>query len=203
MPSHLHHVVKGDGLDQAPLLMLHGSGGTEHDMMLLAGQFAPASMAISVRGAVPWEGGYAFFRRFEDRSIDEPDLLARAEQLADEIVHIGMDYHFSKPPIAIGFSNGAIMAAALVMLHPRYLSGAVLLRPLSPLAIDPNKRVPGTPVLIIDGHYDERRMPGDGARLAQRLVGMGAEVTHHVLSTGHSITEADMRLAREWLRPRL
>jgi phospholipase/carboxylesterase len=79
------------------------------------------------------------------------------------------------------------------------LSGAVLFRPLSPFAADPDTRIPGTPVLIIDGRDDERRSPGDGARLAQRMAHMGADVTHHLLPTGHSIGADDLRLAREWL----
>jgi phospholipase/carboxylesterase len=203
MPSHNHHFINGAELDHTPLLMLHGSGGTEQDMVPLARQFAPASAAVAVRGAMAWECGFTFFRRFEDRSIDERDLVARAGRLADEVIQIGIEYRFSRPPIAIGFSNGAIMAAGLVMLYPGCLSGAVLLRPLSPFVIDPNTSVPGTPALIIDGHHDERRSPGDGARLAQRLARMGADVTHHLLAAGHSITEDDVRLAREWIRPLL
>ena len=201
MPVHHYRFIEGAGPDKTPLLMLHGSGRTEQDMVPLAGQFAPASMVVAVRGAVPWDDGFAFFRRFEDRSIDERDLVARAGRLVDDVTQIGMDYGFPRPPIAVGFSNGAIMAAALIMLYPGYLSAAVLLRPLSPLAIEPSTRVPGTPALIIDGRDDERRLPGDGARLAQRLARMGADVTHHLLPTGHSITEDDIRLVREWLRP--
>lgn len=203
MPSHHHYLVRGAGLDYTPLLMLHGSGGTEQDMVPLASQLAPSAMAVAIRGAVPWEGGFAFFRRFEDRSIDERDLLARAGRLADEVAQIGIDYRFPKPPIAVGFSNGAIMAVALLMLYPQCLSAAVLLRPLSPFATDPATRLPRTPVLIIDGRHDERRSPGDGARLARRLAHMGAEATHHQLPTGHAITEDDIRLVREWLRPLL
>jgi len=203
MPSCDHYLLSGAGLDHTPLLMLHGSGGTEQDMVPLAGQLAPSSTAVAVRGAVPWEGGFAFFRRFEDRSIDERDLLARSGRLADDVAQIGIDYRFPRPPIAIGFSNGAIMAAALVMLYPRCLSAAVLLRPLLPFAADPGTRLSRTPVLIIDGRRDERRSPGDGARLARRLAHMGAEATHHELPTGHSITGDDICLAREWLRPLL
>ena len=203
MSFHVHHVTKGAGPDSTPLLMLHGSGGTEQDMVPLASQIAPTSTAVAVRGAMPWERGFAFFRRFEDRSIDEGDLVARAARLADDIAQIGRDFRFSRPPIAVGFSNGAIMAAALVMLYPGHLSGAVLLRPLSPFAIDPNSRILGTRALIIDGDLDERRLPGDGARLAKRLARMGADVTHHLVPTGHSITEDDIRLVREWLTPLL
>lgn len=203
MSSHDHCLLRGAGLDHTPLLMLHGSGRTEEDMVPLASQLAPSSMAVAVRGGMPWEGGFAFFRRFEDRSIDERDLVDRAGRLADDVAQFGIDYRFPKPPIAIGFSNGAIMAAALLMLYPTCLSAAVLLRPLSPFVTDPGARLPRTPVLILDGHHDERRSPGDGARLARRLAHVGAEMTHHQLPTGHSITEDDLRLGREWLRPLL
>jgi phospholipase/carboxylesterase len=198
MPHH-HHLVPGTGKGHTPLLLLHGSGGTEEDMVPLATKLSPGSMAVAVRGAVPWEGGFAFFRRFEDRSIDERDLLDRAGALAEYISQIGADRGFPKPPMAIGFSNGAIMAAALVMLYPRLLSGAVLFRPLSPFAVDPDARIPGTPVLIIDGREDERRSPGDGALLARRMARQGAEVAHHLLPTGHSLIADDLRLTREWL----
>jgi phospholipase/carboxylesterase len=149
--------------------------------------------------AVPWEGGFAFFRRFEDRAIDESDLLDRASALAEGIVQIGVDRGFAKPPVAVGFSNGAIMAAALVMLYPGLLSGAVLFRPLSPLAADPDARIPKTPVLIIDGSDDQRRSAGDGTRLAQCLARMGANVTHHLLPTGHWLVADDLDLAHQWL----
>jgi phospholipase/carboxylesterase len=180
-------------------MLLHGSGRTEEDMVQIAAKLSPGSMAAAVRGAMRWEGGFSFFRRFEDRSIDERDLIAQAGLLAESVVQIGVVRGFAWPPVAVGFSNGAIMAAALVMLHPALLSGAVLFRPLSPLTTDPDISIRQPPVLIIDGRDDERRSPGDGARLAQRLARMGASVTHHLLPTGHSIGTDDLRLAREWL----
>jgi len=197
--SHHHRFIVGAEPGHTPLLLLHGSGGTEADMVPLAAELAPRSMAVAVRGAVPWDGGFAFFRRFEDRSIDERDLVMQAGLLADSVVQIGIERGFAKPPVAVGFSNGAIMAAALIMLYPRLLSGAVLFRSLSPFPADSETQIPATPVLIIDGRDDERRAPGDGARLAQRMARMGANVTHHVLPAGHSLVADDLRLAREWL----
>lgn len=199
MLSHHHLFIPGAEPGHTPLLLLHGSGGTERDMVPLAAELSPKSAVVALRGAVPWESGFAFFRRFEDRSIDEYDLRDRAGVLADDIAQIGAGYGFARPPIALGFSNGAIMTAALVMLYRGLLSGAVLFRPLSALAADSVSRVPRTPVLMIDGSDDERRSPGDGARLAQRLAGIGADVSHHVLPTGHSLIADDLRLAREWL----
>jgi predicted esterase len=79
------------------------------------------------------------------------------------------------------------------------LAAAVFFRPLSPFAHDLPTRLDGTPVLILDGEKDRRRAPGDGRRLAERLTRAGAAVTHHVLPVGHSITEADREIAKEWL----
>jgi phospholipase/carboxylesterase len=199
MASHNYQFIPETGTGHPPLLLLHGSGGSEADMAPLATKLLPGAMAVAVRGAVPWEGGFAFFRRFEDRSIDERDVLAQAGLLADSVAQIGSAQGFARPPVAVGFSNGAIMAAALIMLHPGLLTGAVLFRPLSPLATDPDTRLPQTPVLIIDGSDDPRRSPGDGARLARRLARMGANVTHHLLRTGHSLVADDLSLASEWL----
>jgi phospholipase/carboxylesterase len=99
----------------------------------------------------------------------------------------------------IGFSNGAIMATTLISIYPNLAAGAVLFRPLSPFATPASTRLPGIPVLIIDGSKDDRRMPDDGRRLAEHLKDAGAAVTHHQLPAGHTITGADCALVREWL----
>jgi phospholipase/carboxylesterase len=91
------------------------------------------------------------------------------------------------------------MAAALLLTRPRLLAGAILFRPLSPFADDVPICLDTTPVLIIDGEKDSHRSPGDGARLAERLIRAGATVTHHVLAVGHSVTALDQQIARGWL----
>jgi phospholipase/carboxylesterase len=179
--------------------VLHGSGGDEHDLVPLAEELAPRSPVLGVRGNVAIDGGFAFFHRFPDRTIDESDITARTPVLADFILAASARYSFTRAPIAIGFSNGAIMAAALLLTHPCLLAGAILFRPLSPFTGDRPTRLDSTPLLIIDGEKDSRRSPGDGARLAERLIRAGATVTHHVLPVGHSITALDREIAREWL----
>ena len=203
MPLHHYQLIPGTEPLRTPLLMLYSSGGTEQDMVPLAAELSPKSMAVALRGAIPWEDGFAFFRRFADRSIDERSVVDQARVLAECLEQIGADHRFARPPVAVGFSNGAIMAAALIALYPHLLSGAVLFRPLSPFAADPRTSIPGTPVLIADGNDDHRRAPGDGSLLAERLARLGASVSHHKLPVGHSITEHDRRLAREWLEPLL
>ena len=153
---------------------------------------------LGVRGTVSIDGGFAFFHRRPDRSIDEADIGSRIPVLAEFISTARVRYEFSRAPIAVGFSNGAIMAAALLLTHPALLSGAALFRPLSPFIHDLPIRLNGMPVLIIDGEKDTRRSPGDGGRLAERLVRAGAIVTHRVLPVGHSITAIDEQIAKDW-----
>jgi phospholipase/carboxylesterase len=185
-----------------PLILLHGSGGNETDMLPVAAAASPGSAAFSVRGAVKWEDGYAFFRRFPDRRIDEDSIRAEAPALAAFIAETIAAHRFQSKPILVGFSNGAIMVAALMMLFPNLVQGAALLRPLSPFAMPTETRLPATPVLVIDALNDARRQPGDGLEMASQLRQMGAIVTHHSLATGHDLTEGDLDLLRGWLMKR-
>jgi len=152
-----------------------------------------------LRGTVEIDGGFAFFHRRPDRTIDEDDVHARIPPVAEFIATASARHAFAKPPLAIGFSNGAIMAAALLLTGSAPLTGAILFRPLPPFTVDPPANLRGKSVLIIDGEKDSRRNPGDGARLAGRLREAGAAVTHHVLPVGHSVTEMDRQIARSWI----
>jgi phospholipase/carboxylesterase len=199
-PTHAHCFLPGTDTIGAPLVLLHGSGGNELELMSLASDVAPTAARLGIRGTAAIEEGYAFFHRFPDRRVDEADIEAKAPVLAEFIEASRARYNFASRPMAVGFSNGAIMAAALLLAHPGLLAGAILFRPLSPFTHDLPHRLDSTPVLIIDGEKDSRRSPGDGLRLAERLVRAGALVTHHVLPVGHSITAEDKRIASEWLR---
>jgi phospholipase/carboxylesterase len=199
-PTHAHTFLAGTDTTRAPLVLLHGSDGTESDLMPLGDELAPAATKLGIRGTVAMDGGYAFFQRFPDRRVDEADIAARVPVLAKFIETSCAGYNFTRRPMAIGFSNGAIMAAALLMTHPGLLAGAILFRPLSPFTHDPPYRLDSTPVLIIDGAKDSRRSSGDGLRLAERLRRAGALVTQHLLPVGHSVTVQDGEIAREWLR---
>jgi phospholipase/carboxylesterase len=197
--AHRHVLIAGSDPAAAPIALLHGSGGDEHELVPLARKLAPSATLLGIRGAVPFEGGSAFFNRFPDRTIDEADIEARCPVLAGFIESAVANHHFRKAPMALAFSNGAIMAAALLLMRPGLLSAAVLLRPLSPFVCDIATRLPATPVLIIDGAKDSRRSLGDGERLAQRLTRAGAVVSHHVQPAGHALTAQDEEIVRDWL----
>ena len=145
------------------------------------------------------DGGFAFFHRFPDGTIDEADITARTPVLANFIETVLAGHSAARAPIAVGFSNGAIMAAALLLTRPSLLAGAILFRPLSPFTNDLPTRLDGTPVLVIDADKGQSEIAGDGLRLAERLIGAGATVTHRVLPVGHSITPLDREIARDWL----
>ncbi len=198
-PTHVHRFVPGVDTAAPPLVLLHGSDGSESDLIPLAEELAPGSAKLAIRGTVVTEGGYAFFRRFPDRRVDEADIADRAASLAAFIATSGASHHLAEPPIAIGYSNGAIMAAALLMTYPDVLAGAILFRPLSPFDRHRSSLLVGKPILIIDGAEDRRRSTGDGLRLADRLRRSGARVTHRLLPVGHPITDEDKVVAREWL----
>ena len=200
MNSHTHEyaLVPGEDASHVPLIMLHGSDGSEVDLLPLAQRLTPGGTHLGVRGTVRLPEGYAFFRRHYDRRIDEDDLRARVPGLAAFIRARRADLG-GVPPVAVGFSNGAIATAALLMSRADLLGGAVLFRPLSPFVAPPFANLDGVPVLVLDGADDERRSPGEGRRCAQDLTAMGADVTHHVLPAGHALTEGDEHLAAEWL----
>jgi phospholipase/carboxylesterase len=200
--AHVHHFIPGSDPAKPPLVLLHGSGGDEQELVPLAGDLAPGSPILAVRGGIPFDGGFAFFHRLADRSINEADIASRAVILADFIEAASTQYSLTRAPIAIGSSNGAIMAAALLLTRPGLLAGAILFRPLSPFRADLPARLDGTPILIIDGEKDSRRSPGDGLRLAERTIRAGATVTHHVLPVGHSITTLDRSLLKTGWRKR-
>ena len=129
-PIHAHCFLPGTDIIDAPLVLLHGSGGNECDLMPLASELASKAARLGIRGTVAIEEGYAFFHRFPDRRVDEADIEAKAPVLAEFIEASCARYTFARRPLAIGFSNGAIMAAALVLAHPGLLAGAILFRPL-------------------------------------------------------------------------
>lgn len=181
-----------------PILLLHGTGGDENDLIELGRVVAPGSALLSPRGNVLERGMPRFFRRLAEGVFDEADIRLRAGQLANFITAARTQYGLAAP-IALGFSNGANIAAALLLEHPEILAGAVLLRAMTPLTEPADKPLDGVPVLIVSGAQDPLAPVANPARLAAQLRARGGVVDHRIVPTGHGLTKADVDIATTWL----
>jgi phospholipase/carboxylesterase len=195
----VHRFEKGSAADSPPVLLLHGTGGDENDLIDLGRVVAPGSALLSPRGQVLEHGMPRFFRRLAEGVFDEADVKRRADELADFIVAARQRYGI-EAPVALGFSNGANIAAALLLQRPDILSGAVLLRAMVPFAEPPVASIPGTPVLIVSGAQDPIASTSNAAQLASQLRERGAAVDHRVVPAGHGLTQADVNLAAAFIK---
>ena len=181
-----------------PLLLLHGTGGDENDLLPLGRAVLPGAALLSPRGQVLEGSMPRFFRRLAEGVFDEADLTKRTHELADFIADARTRYGL-QAPVALGFSNGANIAAALLLLRPEALAGAALLRAMAPFAKPPEAQLSGKPVLLLSGRLDPIIPAANAAGLAATLERAGAAVEHHVLPTGHGLSQADVGLLEKWL----
>jgi len=184
-----------------PLLLLHGTGGDENDLVPLGARIAPGSALLSPRGKVRENGMPRFFRRLSEGVFDLDDLKARAHELGDFVEQARTAYALEKP-IAVGFSNGANVATALMLLRPEALAGAVLMRGTVPFVPDEMPDLHGVPVLILSGSADPLVAAESASALADLLTRAGAEVSAVEIDAGHGLTPNDIALASRWLAER-
>lgn len=183
------------------LLLLHGTGGDERDLVPLGHQLLPGAGIVSPRGQVTEAGMPRFFRRHAVGQLDIPDLLVRTDELAGFVTSAAAEY--GRDPariVAVGLSNGANIAVSLLFRHPGLLRGAVLLRAMLPYEPDDGLRLPGTDVLVAAGEGDPYSSPGQVQRLGELLSGAGATVTTTTApGAGHGLTQGDLVSAARWL----
>lgn len=197
----VHRFEPGSRPGAVPLLLLHGTGGNEDDLLSLGRRLAPEAPLLSPRGKVLENGMPRFFRRVAEGVFDLEDLRFRARELAEFIPRALEAYQLGDTaPIAVGFSNGANIAAALLLLWPGTLSGAALLRPMVPLVPDPLPHLEGIPVLIASGRQDPIVPPDQPRALADLLRAAGADVTLHGSLGGHGLTREDLEQAERWMQ---
>jgi phospholipase/carboxylesterase len=183
------------------LLLLHGTGGNERDLLPLADLIAPGAGVLSPRGSVLENGMPRFFRRLAEGVFDEPDLRARTAELATFVAAAAAAYRFDATNVtALGFSNGANIAASLLLLRPGVLRGAMLFRAMVPLEPEEPPALEGVRVLLSEGARDPIVPREQGEALARMLRRGGAEVALVWQEAAHGLVEADLRAAREWLR---
>jgi phospholipase/carboxylesterase len=194
----IHRFEPGADPSKPPILLLHGTGGDEDDLLPFGRAVAPGSALLSPRGKALENGMARFFRRFAEGKFDEDDVRFRAGELADFIDAARAAYQIAAP-IAIGYSNGANVAAAILMLRPAALAGAVLMRAMAPFRQPPKVDLTGKPALMIQGAGD-RIIPADSAALlAATLAEAGAAFKQELVPMGHQLSERDVALAREWI----
>ena len=196
----VHKFVPSKGRS-VTLLMLHGTGGNEEDLVPLGLRLLPGAAILSPRGQVLENGMPRFFRRLAEGVFDTNDLVARTDELAGFVAKASETYGFdARKVVAVGYSNGANIAASTLLLHPHVLAGAVLLRPMVPF------RLQGAPDLsrisiLIEAGTEDAIIPRDlPAELASILELAGARVTlRWQEGGGHTLTERDIEAATEWL----
>jgi phospholipase/carboxylesterase len=196
--SFIHRFEPATEPGRPPLLLLHGTGGNEDDLLPLGRMLSPGSAQLSPRGKVLEGGMPRFFRRLAEGIFDEDDVRRRAHELADFIAEAREFYNLAAP-IAVGFSNGANIAAAVLQLRPEALAGAALLRGMVPLKNPAAADLTGKPVLIISGNLDPIVPAENARRLASLLTGAGATVEHRVAPTGHGLSQTDVGLTKAWI----
>jgi predicted esterase len=191
----------GSPLAGTTLLLLHGTGGDERDLLPLGQAVAPGAALLSPRGRVLEGSAPRFFRRLAEGVFDVPDLVARTHELAAWVGAAAERYGFDPGRVtALGFSNGANIAASTLLLHPGLLAGAVLLRAMVPFEPDAPVRIPGTPVLLSSGRFDPIIPATNATRLAALLGAAGAQVTPLWQNTGHQLAPGELPQIAAWLR---
>lgn len=196
----VHRFVPAEGRGALALLLLHGTGGDESDLLPIGRKLAPGAALLGVRGKVLERGMPRFFRRLGEGVFDEADLIARAHELADFVGEAAACYALdARRVVAVGYSNGANIAAAVLLLRPGVLAGAVLFRAMVPLVPERPAALAGTPVLVVAGRADPIVPASEASRLAALLRDAGARVTFHAEQAGHELTVRDLEVAARWL----
>ncbi|WP_199484525.1 alpha/beta hydrolase [Peribacillus glennii] len=196
----MKHIFKEGSSKDAPLLLLlHGTGGTEQDLLGLAEMISPESSVLSVRGNVLENGMPRFFRRLAEGVFDEEDLVLRTEELYGFLDSASKGYGFERSNIvAVGYSNGANIAGSLLFHYENPLKGAILHHPMVPRRGIVLPDMAGLPVFIGAGSNDPICPPQETEELALLLKNSGAQVDMHWEQFGHQLTRSEAEAAAVW-----
>jgi phospholipase/carboxylesterase len=198
-----HHYVYDPGETENPgkgLLLLHGTGGNEYDLLPLAREVAPGRRALSPRGQVLENGMPRYFRRLREGVFDEADLEVRSGNLNTFLAEAREALSLGEIRLAaLGFSNGANIASSLLWRFPDSLYGGVLIRPMVPFEPNPVPDLKGKPVLLLFGELDPIVPAAERNRLIELYRQSGADLEVEVLPASHGLTQADIELTRQWV----
>src|SRR5882757_8823338 len=197
-PDFIHEFVPGGS--PRTLLLLHGTGGSERDLIPLGRELDPNAALLSPRGKVLENGMPRFFRRLAEGVFDLEDLKYRTNELADFVTAAAQHYGFATDQfVAVGYSNGANIAASMLLLRPEILAAVILFRAMVPLVPDRLPDLSSVRVWIGDGDQDPIIPASEAQRLVELLRHAGADVTIRFFNAGHGLTNDDVVTARDWL----
>jgi len=201
MTTHLSFIHRFEpGISDTTLLVLHGTGGDESDLIPLARELTPTARLLSPRGKVLENGAPRFFKRLAMGVFDEADLKVQAADLAQFVKDAAKEYGFDADKVyAFGYSNGANIAAALMLLHPEVLAGGVLLKAMLPIEPEQLPNLRSKTVFIAAGTHDPWIPRAKVEALAERLEQAGASVELHWQQGGHELHPAELEAAKGWL----
>jgi phospholipase/carboxylesterase len=195
----IHEFIPGSSA--RTLLLFHGTGGNERDLISLGRELDPNASLLSPRGKVLENGMPRFFRRLAEGVFDLEDLKKRTHELADFVIAAAKHYKIDiRHMIAVGYSNGANIAASILLLRPETFAAAILFRAMVPFVPETQPDLSSVRVLIGAGSIDPIVPASETKQLAELLRSAGAEVTIRFFQGGHELTHADIHAAQEWLR---
>lgn len=196
-----HLFFEGSNLHAPTLLLLHGTGGDEKDLLPLASVISPHSSVLSVKGNVVENGMARFFRRLAEGVFDEEDLVFRTRELYEFLDEMAEIYKFNRNNlVGVGYSNGANIAASMLFHFQQPLSGAILFHPMVPIR---GKQIPslkGVPVFIGAGKRDPLIPVRETEELIQLLRQADSHVTEYWGNAGHQLTGEEVEQAKDWFQ---
>lgn len=194
----IHEFIRGSS--ERTLLLLHGTGGNERDLIPLGRALEDTASLLSPRGKVLENGMPRFFRRLAEGVFDTEDLRRRTNELAEFVIAAAQHYKINRNRlVAVGYSNGANIAASMLLLRPEVFSAAILFRAMVPLIPEKEPDLSSTRVWIGAGKFDPIIPGSQTQQLAKLLRGAGANVVVRYFESGHELTREDIDAAREWL----
>ena len=195
----IHEFVPGTS--KRTLLLLHGTGGNEHDLISLGHELDSNAALLSPRGKILENGMSRFFRRLAEGIFDLEDLKKRTNELADFVVAEAKHYKLAADQVvAVGYSNGANIAASMLLLRPETPRAAILFRAMVPLVPENLPDLSSVRVWIGAGNQDPIIPTSETQRLAQLLRRAGADVTIRFANANHGLTNAEIETARDWIK---
>jgi predicted esterase len=198
-PDFIHEFIRGSS--DRTLLLLHGTGGNERDLIPLGRELDPNASLLSPRGKILENGMPRFFRRLAEGVFDLEDLKTRTNELVDFVAAAARHYKLAADRvIGVGYSNGANIAASMLLLRPEILHTAILFRAMVPLIPDTLPDLSSVHVWIGAGNRDPIIAPSEAQRLVSLLRGAKADVTIRFFETGHGLTSDEIETAGRWLK---